>query len=201
MSCLKGPEAGLNIIILLSQFIHQSFYLTLLSTYFIHLLLHLFLTDMVGWSTTWLTTPRTSHLRITFRECCFVSSFSQWKLDQWRRLFDWKFNTKCTERRFATREWLAHRQFLDSRSFKRSVGRVGPWAATRPTRLYAMATIVHRMTMLVWQFHSIRSGIMVYYATFSRGIMGLKLPKGHLHCQRADRPKGSASGLRAALNP
>lgn len=23
------------------------------------------------------------------------------------------------------------------------------------------------------------------YATFSRGIMGLMLPKGHLHCQRA----------------
>ena len=31
--------------------------------------------------------------------------------------------------------------------------------------------------------------ILVYYATFSRGIMGLMLPKGHLHCQRANRPR------------
>ena len=41
-------------------------------------------------------------------------------------------------------------------------------------------------------------GILVYYATFSRGIMGLMLPKGHLHCQRADGLEGSARGLWAA---
>ena len=43
--------------------------------------------------------------------------------------------------------------------------------------------------------------IMGDYATFSQGIMGLKLPKVHWHSQRADRPEGMASCLRAALHP
>ena len=40
--------------------------------------------------------------------------------------------------------------------------------------------------------------IVVYYATFSRGIVGLMLPMGPLHCQRADRSEGSAWGPRSA---
>ena len=48
-------------------------------------------------------------------------------------------------------------------------------------------------------------GILVYYAIFSQGIIGLKLPKGHWHSQRElndrSRLEGSARDLLVALNP